>query len=393
MPGGGTSIKHRSTDPYRVLGLEPGCSEVEAKRAYLQLAKQFHPDVCQAPDAADRFRNVTDAYDAVSLRLKSSSVGRPGGGGHGGYDAERMAARVREFRQRAEEMRASHKTRARAGARADAWLELQRRIGDRKFMLAIPIMLLWNIDGSDLNISNDELPGCEYSRSLIHLNCRDRLVNRSGTQSCAPCAVYAPTSLEEIQVLVRTAGETRQCIRVAGSLSAHNDSAMSKDMVISLERYDAVHMIDCDKAIIMVQAGIVLRKLYEKLASFDLGLKHCGPDADVTLAGALSVGHHASSTSLGMLSDSVRELQMVLASGQVVIASKRRNPELFKAALCGLGALGIITGVVLQCAPLRSLRRTSESQSLDVVLEQLPEIGSAAEYVAFDWVPLADRTQ
>ena len=121
---------------------------------------------------------------------------------------------------------------------------------------------------------------------------RDRLVNRSGTQSCAPCAVYAPTSLEEIQVLVRTAGETRQCIRVAGSLSAHNDSAMSKDMVISLERYDAVHMIDCDKAIIMVQAGIVLRKLYEKLASFDLGLKHCGPDADVTLAGALSVGHH-----------------------------------------------------------------------------------------------------
>ena len=69
------------------------------------------------------------------------------------------------------------------------------------------------------------------------------------------------------------------------------------------------------------------------------------------------------------------------------------NAELFKAALCGLGALGIITGVVLQCAPLRSLRRTSESQSLDVVLEQLPEIGSAAEYVAFDWVPLADRVK
>lgn len=100
MPGG-ASIKHRSSDPYRILGLEPGCSEVDAKRAYLQLAKQFHPDVCQAPDAADRFRDVTDAYEAVSLRLKSTSVGRPGAGGHGGYDAERMAARVREFRQRA----------------------------------------------------------------------------------------------------------------------------------------------------------------------------------------------------------------------------------------------------------------------------------------------------
>lgn len=196
MPGGGTSIKHRSTDPYRVLGLEPGCSEVEAKRAYLQLAKQFHPDVCQAPDAADRFRNVTDAYDAVSLRLKSSSVGRPGGGGHGGYDAERMAARVREFRQRAEEMRASHKTRARAGARADAWLELQRRIGDRKFMLAIPIMLL--VGWAFVRTTEHEM---QRRRAIAST---DEVVFRSRSQAARPRAddkqrpkaVDAPTRTE-----------------------------------------------------------------------------------------------------------------------------------------------------------------------------------------------------
>ena len=31
-------------DPYRVLGLKPGASEEEVKRAYRQQAKKYHPD-------------------------------------------------------------------------------------------------------------------------------------------------------------------------------------------------------------------------------------------------------------------------------------------------------------------------------------------------------------
>ena len=32
-------------DPYRILGLKPGASEEEVKRAYRQLAKKYHPDM------------------------------------------------------------------------------------------------------------------------------------------------------------------------------------------------------------------------------------------------------------------------------------------------------------------------------------------------------------
>ena len=54
-------------DPYDVLGIEPGATLDEVKRAYRALAKELHPDA--NPDdtvAANRFREVTEAYDLLS---------------------------------------------------------------------------------------------------------------------------------------------------------------------------------------------------------------------------------------------------------------------------------------------------------------------------------------
>jgi curved DNA-binding protein CbpA len=99
MPAGGA--RYHVTDPFRVLGVGHNCTEAEAKQAYLRLVKQLHPDVSDSPNAEEQFRRVADAYDAVLTRIKTQSAGRVGGLGHAGYDAERMAARVKEFRERA----------------------------------------------------------------------------------------------------------------------------------------------------------------------------------------------------------------------------------------------------------------------------------------------------
>ena len=51
-------------DPYRTLGLEPGASTAEVKRAYRRLAKAFHPD--SAGEAAlPRFLAIHEAYEAI----------------------------------------------------------------------------------------------------------------------------------------------------------------------------------------------------------------------------------------------------------------------------------------------------------------------------------------
>lgn len=53
-------------DHYDTLGVSRDASADEIKRAYRKLARELHPDVNPAPEAAERFKEVTHAYDTLS---------------------------------------------------------------------------------------------------------------------------------------------------------------------------------------------------------------------------------------------------------------------------------------------------------------------------------------
>jgi molecular chaperone DnaJ len=53
-------------DYYEVLGLSRAADEREIKRAFRRLARELHPDVSDAPDADQRFRDVVEAYEVLS---------------------------------------------------------------------------------------------------------------------------------------------------------------------------------------------------------------------------------------------------------------------------------------------------------------------------------------
>jgi DnaJ-class molecular chaperone len=84
-------------DLYQRLGVKRGASEAEIKKAYRSLAKQLHPDRnTDNPKAAERFSQITNAYDLLSDKDKRARYdrgeidedGNPkspfGGGGFGG---------------------------------------------------------------------------------------------------------------------------------------------------------------------------------------------------------------------------------------------------------------------------------------------------------------------
>ena len=86
-------------DLYQRLGIKRGASEEEVKKAYRSLAKQLHPDRNQDnPKAAERFSQVTAAYDLLSDKDKRARYDRgeidedgnpkmPFGSGFGGYSS------------------------------------------------------------------------------------------------------------------------------------------------------------------------------------------------------------------------------------------------------------------------------------------------------------------
>ncbi len=58
----------RGKNYYELLGVHPSASEIEIRRAYRQLSKQYHPDTSSLPPATARvkFQSVNEAYATVS---------------------------------------------------------------------------------------------------------------------------------------------------------------------------------------------------------------------------------------------------------------------------------------------------------------------------------------
>lgn len=84
-------------DYYEILGVARGATQDELKKAYRKLALQYHPDRnSNDPDAEEKFKEATEAYEVLSDPKKREAYDRFGhqgvqGGFSGGFNPETFA--------------------------------------------------------------------------------------------------------------------------------------------------------------------------------------------------------------------------------------------------------------------------------------------------------------
>jgi L-gulonolactone oxidase len=195
--------------------------------------------------------------------------------------------------------------------------------------------------------------------------------------------VVAPATLADAQDAVRFAKDKKLCIQTIGKRYSRSDLVRSNGCLIDMCKLNAIIAIDSLSKNVTVQAGIELKDLSEKLALEGLSLPNL-PATSVTLGGALNTASHGTGKT-GSLSQFVTEMELLVADGTVKKLSKDKHPDLFAAARVGLGALGIVYSVTLQCVPLFDLVPHERTVSLKEALDNYKKWFDSNDYFQFIW--------
>ena len=190
-------------------------------------------------------------------------------------------------------------------------------------------------------------------------------------------AIHNITGLYPVEVArvvaPRTTQEVAQAVRAwpgkiavgGGRYSMGGQAAITGGLQLDMRGMNRLVRLDAQAKVARVQAGMRWRDLQDALDPLGLAVHTMQSYANFTVGGAVSVNAHGRYVGNGPVVNSVRALQLVLADGRIVEATRSRNAALFSAAAGGYGAVGVITEIELDLAQNTRIERSVEPVALD----------------------------
>ena len=215
--------------------------------------------------------------------------------------------------------------------------------------------------------------------------------NWAGNQSGSPQAVETPRDVEEVSLLVKRAATNGQRVKPVGSGHSFTATALTDGIALRLDHISGLREVDRASRRVTVRAGTPLHELNRLLAANGLAMANLGDIDRQTIAGATSTATHGTGERLGGLATQIVGLELVVGDGSVVTCSADEHPELFAAARVGIGALGIVTAVTLQCEEAFTLVADERPMPVDEVMQRFDEFATDNEHFEFYWFPHTDR--
>ncbi len=175
-----------------------------------------------------------------------------------------------------------------------------------------------------------------------------------------PAAVAQPATAEQVRHLVRAA--TDLGLRIAPQGTGHGSQALLghgggdlDDVLLLRTTAMTAVAINARGRLARVQAGAIWDDVVCAAAGYGLAGLH-GSSPDVGVAGlALGGGIGWYARAHGLTSNSVSDIDVVTADGELLRASPDRHPDLFWALRGGGGNFGVVTAITLRLLPIRDV--------------------------------------
>ena len=211
--------------------------------------------------------------------------------------------------------------------------------------------------------------------------------NWAGNQQCTPERIERPSSEQGLIRVVKQAAATGRRVKVVGSGHSFTGIALTDGRLVQLSNYGRVLSIDREKRTATVQAGISIARLNEELDKQGLALENLGDINYQSISGAISTATHGTGRAFGGIATQIIGMRLIAGDGSVVECSPEKEADVFSAARVGLGALGIISTVTLNCVKAFNLHALEMPMRVDQVLESLDEHIRDNDHFEFFWVP------
>lgn len=213
----------------------------------------------------------------------------------------------------------------------------------------------------------------------------------SGSARWRPQRVLRPASQEQVVAAVRTARELGRPLRVLGGGHSFSALAATDGITLTLDEYQGLVSADPATGLVTLRGGTRLWAIAELLAPYGLALSVMGDIDRQSIAGAIQTGTHGTGAAFTGFSGMVRALRLVLADGSVVDTSPQQDPDLFEAARLGLGSVGIVLEVTLQCVPAYRLELVEDTVPLAQATSSFLEVSARVDHHELFWFPRTDR--
>jgi L-gulono-1,4-lactone dehydrogenase len=214
--------------------------------------------------------------------------------------------------------------------------------------------------------------------------------NWGRTQKVRPVRVERPSSVEAVQRAVVAGAAQGLTIKPVGAGHSFSGIAAAPGVQLDLDDLSGIVAVDQERGQVTFAAGTRLFALPRLLQPYGLAMQNMGDIDRQSIVGATSTGTHGTGGSFGGLATQVVALRLVTAGGELLRISEDENAQLLPAARLGLGALGVVVEVTIQCVPAFLLHALEQPHPVEDVIDGYLERSAAEDHFEFYWFAHTD---